>query len=218
LVIGKMSELKALFDKHGSDKGDHGYHIVYEEEFAKRRNDEINILEVGVWMGNSIAAMLEYFPKATIYGIDIFTRVKPELVKPLQNSRVHWLQCDSTDPQSLQLIKKHWGDVAFDFIIDDGAHTPDANARTFRNMVQRLSKEGTYWIEDVWPIDKLTDEEMGSIGWFRKKPGVYTREEFAKFKDALDGWKVEEYDLRLARAGQASRKHLDDSYIYEVKR
>jgi len=213
-----MSELKELFDKHGSDKGDHGYHIVYEEEFAKRRDDEINILEVGVWMGNSLAAMLEYFPKATIYGIDIFTRVQPEVVKPLQNSRVHWLKGDSTEPDILKHIDKHWGDISFDFIIDDGKHTPDANARTFKSMVQRLSKEGVYWIEDVWPIDRLSEEELGSIGWFRRHPGVYTREEFDKFRTALDGWRVEEYDLRLARAGRADRMHLDDSYIYEVRR
>lgn len=77
--------LEELFNKYGCDKAvKHNYHTVYEPEFDTIRNESINILEVGVFKGDSVRAWLEFFPNATIYGIDIFTRVKPEDIDVLQ--------------------------------------------------------------------------------------------------------------------------------------
>jgi tRNA G46 methylase TrmB len=77
----EMSELLKIFDKHDCDKGSrkHFYNEVYEPHFEKVRNDPINILEIGVFLGESTAAFHEYFPNANIYGIDIFGNVYKNL-------------------------------------------------------------------------------------------------------------------------------------------
>ena len=43
------------------------------------------------------------------------------------------------------IIKNAWGKhIKFDFIIDDGAHYPEANRLTFENCYPFLKKNGTY--------------------------------------------------------------------------
>ena len=65
------SELLELFRKHRCDKGDlHKYHKTYEPEFKRLKNDEINILEIGVLFGNSLYSWLDYFPNANLYAVD----------------------------------------------------------------------------------------------------------------------------------------------------
>ncbi len=68
-----MSDLLKIFDKHETDKGSvkHFYNEVYEPHFETVRYRHINILEIGVFKGASTAALHEYFPNATIYGLDI---------------------------------------------------------------------------------------------------------------------------------------------------
>jgi ubiquinone/menaquinone biosynthesis C-methylase UbiE len=153
--------LDILFNKAGCDKAEkHHYHTVYGPEFDTLRNEPINILEVGVFKGDSIKAWLEFFPNANIYGIDIFKRVKPEDIKVLNNDRVKYLKCDSTNIAVRDQIKKEWPRIRFDIIIDDGLHTPDANAKTLHNLFPLLKKNGSFYVEDVWPLDIMTTKEM----------------------------------------------------------
>ena len=65
-----MSIMEQLFDKYGCEKIWHSYSDLYEADFEPRRNDAVNILEVGTFRGESINVWLEYFPNATIYTID----------------------------------------------------------------------------------------------------------------------------------------------------
>ena len=67
--------LRKCFDDHNCDKGfKHKYEKVYEPDFVKLKNKEINILEIGVDTGASLGAWYDYFPKANIYGLDLFVR------------------------------------------------------------------------------------------------------------------------------------------------
>lgn len=106
----EMSELLKIFDKHDCDKGSrkHFYNEVYEPHFEKVRNDPINILEIGVFLGESTAAFHEYFPNANIYGIDIFVRTSPEDLEILKEERVHFIKGDSMDPMIKTQIEEEW--------------------------------------------------------------------------------------------------------------
>jgi len=201
-----MSELRAVFDRCGCDKAvKHNYHKVYEKYMEGRRSDPINILEVGVFKGNSVKAWLEYFPNATIYGVDIFVRVQPENIDVLKDPRVKWARCDSTDPQQVSNL---WPDTTFDFIIDDGLHTPRANKATFDNLIGKLSDGGVFLIEDVFPIDRMTPSEM-SIPWIRNNTKEYNHEMFEQFMSSVKKFKHERYDNRSA-TGQP------DSYMFVI--
>jgi hypothetical protein len=113
--------LQNLFDKYQCDKSSkHSYHTVYEKEFEAIREEPINFLEIGVFKGQSLQAWLDYFPNATFYGIDIFTRVDPKDIPVLQNKRVKWIRADSTKTNIRELIPTVWSDIEFDIILDDG--------------------------------------------------------------------------------------------------
>ena len=207
---GTQCMLEHLFNRAGCDKSaKHHYHTVYEPEFDTLRNEPINILEVGVFKGDSIKAWLEFFPNATIYGIDIFKRVRPEEIEVLNHERVKWLKGDSTNIAVRDMVKKQWPRIRFDVIIDDGLHTPDANAKTLHNLFPLLKKNGKFYVEDVWPLDVMTTKEM-QHWWVQKYPERYNILEMNKFLKELDGKQTKRFDLRK-QSGQP------DSYIIRVQ-
>jgi len=201
--------LDTLFNKHGCDKSSkHNYHLVYEKDFSCMRDEPINILELGVFRGDSIKAWLEYFPKAQIYGLDIFVRESPEDIEVLNDERVHWIRGDSLSEDIANKIQEEWNDVTFDIIIDDGKHTPDANRLSFKHLNKFLSKSGAYYVEDVWPLDIMTEQEM-KHHWVQKYPEDYTVDEMLNFLQEIETWDVERFDLRAGAE--------PDSYIIKIK-
>ena len=205
-----MSELRTLFNKYGCDKSKkHNYHEVYEPEFSSIRNDNINILEIGVFKGDSIRAWLEFFPNATIYGLDIFHRVKAEEIDVMQHERVKWLKCDSTSYDVGNQIENAWPGIRFDIIIDDGLHTPAANARTLHNLFPLLEKNGRFYVEDVWPLDTMNHAEM-QHHWITSHPNDYNLLEMNKFTQEILDKNPFPFDLRKT-TGEP------DSYIIRVQ-
>ena len=210
VLQGTQCMLEQLFNEAGSDKAEkHYYHTVYEPEFEALRNEPINILEVGVFKGDSIKAWLEFFPNATIYGIDIFKRIHPDEIEVLNQDRVKWLKCDSTNIAVRNQIKKEWPRIRFDIIIDDGLHTPAANAKTLHNLYPLLKKTGSFYVEDVWPLDVMTMKEM-EHWWIQKYPERYNILEMNKFLKELEGKATKRFDLRKQSGNP-------DSYIIRVQ-
>jgi len=201
--------LRQAFDRAGSDKGSkHGYERAYEETFEPIRNEPLNILEIGILNGHSLAAWVDYFPNAQIYGIDTFERVAPKDINILNHERVHWLKGMSQTINTKELMKKTWPDVQFDIIIDDGLHTPIANGATFENLIEFLKDDGYYFIEDIYPLDILTEKEWQHY-WIRTHPKDFTMINWVRFTNALFGYKEKHYDLR---------DRYGDSYIIRISK
>ena len=191
-----MSELRKSFDKAKSDKGSkHSYEKAYEENFEPLRNEPINILEIGIFRGESLAAWVDYFPNAQVYGLDTFQRIAPKDIDILNHERVHWLKGDSQTLNTKHKIKEKWPDVQFDIIIDDGLHTPAANGATFENLIEFMKDDGQYFVEDVWPLDIMTQKEWQNP-WVVKRPKKYTLLNWERYAAAIDGYKQKRYDLR----------------------
>lgn len=202
--------LKELFNKYGCDKAKkHHYHTVYQPEFEPLQNEPINILEIGVFKGESASAWIDFFPNATVYGLDIFVRVSAEDIPILQHPRVKWLKGDSTHPSVSGAIQKAWPDVQFDIIIDDGLHTPEANAQTFKNLFPFVKSTGSYYVEDVWPLDIASQKDLQHY-WLQKSPDIYNMLKMNMFLNEIDDKQVERFDLRKL-SGQG------DSYIIKVQ-
>tara|TARA_B110000503_G_scaffold60382_1_gene95934 strand:+ start:1512 stop:2126 length:615 start_codon:yes stop_codon:yes gene_type:complete len=202
--------LKELFNKYGCDKAKkHHYDTVYQPEFEPLQNESINILEIGVFKGESASAWIDFFPNATVYGLDIFVRVSAEDVPILQHPRVKWLKGDSTHPSVSGAIQKAWPDVQFDIIIDDGLHTPEANAQTFKNLFPFVKSTGSYYVEDVWPLDIASQKDLQHY-WLQKSPDIYNMLKMNMFLNQIDDKRVERFDLRKL-SGQG------DSYIIKVQ-
>ena len=208
-----MKTLLELFDKHNTDKGSkkHFYDKVYEQHFKEIRYDPINILEIGVFKGESTAALHEYFPNATIYGVDIFVRRQPHEISILKEKRVKHLKVDSLKAGSTELVNNTWGDVKFDIIIDDGAHWPEANRLTFQHFISFLKADGKYFVEDVWPFDIMTNKQL-SDPWLLKDPVKYNQISYANFLNELESYNTTLYDKRQKPSG----KFIGDSAILMV--
>lgn len=187
--------MRDCFDRHGCDKGRlHGYERVYELAFKDLRQESLRILEVGIFKGASLAVWVDYFPNATVVGIDTFQRISPEDIPILNHPRVQWHQHDSMRPLDIG---------RFDIVIDDGLHTHTAQRKTFENLM--LCVDGTYFIEDVWALDYMTAAERDHK-WL-KRDG-YSDVEYQKLLNALKPYSVEFYDLRVG--------HQPDSFIIGV--
>lgn len=202
--------LKEIFDKHHCDKSSrHSYHDVYGPLLEKYRGKKsFKLLEVGILRGESLASWVEYFPDAKmICGIDTFDRVRnPSEISILNGDapNVKYFKGDSMEialPKNIGL---------FDVIIDDGLHTPLANGKTFSNLSKYLKKDGIYIIEDVWPLDVMTANEL-SHPWLHRKgnKGKYTMDNYRYFLSCLDGYDVQRHDMRHISGNP-------DSYIFAI--
>lgn len=211
-----MSLLLKCFNKHNSDKGrKHNYQLIYEPVLEEVRHQPINFLEIGTFKGASIEAWIDYFPNATIYTMDIFKRVNESELEILNHDRVKWMKVNSTDKDLPERIKEEWGDVTFDYVIDDGSHLLKDQRDTFSNIYPLVSDGGTYWIEDVFEMSKLTFMECQTRypGWWSRNSVWFSDEQWNHF---MNNFYKYEYTHIIPKS---NRKTNDvDSCIYEIKK
>ncbi|KKN12338.1 hypothetical protein LCGC14_1017570, partial [marine sediment metagenome] len=190
-----MMKLVDCYNKYKCDKGTvsrksvgHRYDRIYEPVLDSFRANEFDILEIGVLKGNSIKAHLEYAPNARITGVDVFTRVLPQNIPIFNHPNVKWIKHDSTLP--VPFI-----DERFDIIIDDGLHTHTAQRKTFENFFPYLKDDGVYFIEDVWPFDRMGQKEK-QHPWLTKHPQDWNDDEYEKLLNAISPFDVTFHDIR----------------------
>ena len=180
--------LQECFDKHGCDRGSlrHRYDRVYEGLQPRR------ILEVGTFKGAGVAAWLDY-TQADIHCIDLFKRCKPSAI--LGNPRVTWYEGDS---KTIKISGK------FDLIIDDAAHDPESQRKTFNNLFPLCS--GVYYIEDVWALDAFSEQEL-QHPWIQRKD--YSMDKYQRLLDTVSAYNLIRHDLR--------KGYQADSYLFEIR-
>ena len=103
----------------------HNYLEVYEKMFKGVKNEDISILEIGVWKGESLKLWSKYFTKGKIYGIDIFERdSKKKVAKNINKfDRINLYKVDSFNEdknaiESREKFFKSIGDLKFNIIQD----------------------------------------------------------------------------------------------------
>jgi len=142
-----MNKLTLLANKYGSDKGTehgskHGFTEVYDQYFLELKERELNVLEIGVNDGASLKMWYEYFPKASILGLDIDDKSK------FNNDRVVCKKLDQSNKQQLNNFSD-FSNIKFDLIIDDGSHHISDQQITFGSLFKILNPRGIYIIEDL---------------------------------------------------------------------
>jgi hypothetical protein len=143
-----MKSLEQVFEKYcstdgGGDKGSlHSYIEVYAREMKKIR--DVDLLEVGVWEGHSLAMWQEYLRVSRVVGVDVdVSRCKFD---------VDVRECDATNRIAVDAVL---GDLKFDYIIDDGSHRVDHQVESFRLLWDRVKPAGKYFIEDIQSDEAL---------------------------------------------------------------
>jgi cephalosporin hydroxylase len=122
-----------------TDKGNHGYLAIYEQILAPMRETYLPILELGVGQGGSLKMWREFFPNASIHGVEI---------RPVENlgPRITVHQGDTGDPDFLAEIGKIG---PFALVIDDASHLGDHQELAFRTFWPRVAPGCIYAIEDL---------------------------------------------------------------------
>ncbi len=130
-------------DKHNDEE--HSYGDVYADIFSNYdRDSNISILELGVQRGGSLLAWKEYFPNATVVGVDI-TDTRLERYK---KDSVEFILGD------LRLVIDQLKDRKFDIIIDDSDHFDGTIVWIIQNYWKLLNPKGVMAIEDIQVPDR----------------------------------------------------------------
>lgn len=141
-----------LGKKYGTDKNldSHQYTPHYHNLFRDKTNVRV-VLEIGIGEGGSLKMWRDYFPMATIYGIDN----AKEKIKDY-GERIIALEADQHDKGSLlDAIQKI--ESTIDIVIDDGDHTKEGQMCSLQTIYPLLSRDGIYIIEDIQKLEYIID-------------------------------------------------------------
>lgn len=168
-----------LFTRYGTDKGIWGYTPYYAALIGPARFHVRRVLEVGICghrdipnnvVGASLFVWRDFFPNATIYGVDVDSQFIFN-----DQDRIKTALVDAYDTSALHAALAAWcfdeqGDGQFDMIVDDAVHDPGPQIQLMNQLGGWLIPGGHYFMEDVGPY-KLPDGDMrgmlNSIEGFR---------------------------------------------------
>lgn len=142
-AVTKDNPLEELGAKYHPTKRFHNYFPYYWMHFRDIRFQVGKLLEIGVQTDRSIRLWEEFFPNATIYGLDI----DPECER-LEGGRCKIFIGDQSDPAFLKQVVDRAGGH-FDIIIDDGSHRVEHQLASFDQLFPTLSDHGIYAVEDT---------------------------------------------------------------------
>lgn len=116
----------------------------HELELLKRNKSVKNILEFGVFKGDSVRWINEKFPDTNIFACDILP-IQPEW--PVSKN-INYLYVDQGNIKSIQnvflKIEKN-----LDLIIEDGSHFPEHQRNCLLLGLKNISSGGMYILEDL---------------------------------------------------------------------
>lgn len=160
-------EIRKDIRRTDKGRGRRNHLELYEQVFPGYRHSASKLFEIGVRYGGSIRIWHEYFPKATIYGLDISAKA----VAGVEGERIVGVQLDQSDKEQLEAFGRNHG--PFDIGIDDGSHVWSHQILTFESLWKYIRPGGLFVIEDVltsYPIwlqhsnsAKLIDYTQGGV-------------------------------------------------------
>jgi hypothetical protein len=186
-AFGHSGNLARLATVFGSDKeGAHHYTQHYDRHFRRLRYERLNILEIGIGGyddpvagGGSLRMWKAYFPRARVFGIDIYDKAAHD------ERRIKTFQGSQVDEAFLHRVANEIGTI--DIVIDDGSHHNEHVIETFRILFPLLSPNGIYVVEDL----QTSYWDDGNWGGSKDLAAPHTSMNF--FKCLADGLNYEEY-------------------------
>ena len=135
--------LDELGIKYGTDKSsrEHNYLCFYEELFSFWRDEPVTIVEFGCWTGASLNMFAEFFPRATVVGVEQYA----EHVKA-EHGNIRVVRGDVMARRAMgELFQEHPPTI----IIDDASHKWSDQIHAFEWYFPHLLPGGWYICEDT---------------------------------------------------------------------
>jgi len=156
--------LRDIYPTIRGKRGDHNFKAgkvlyyldVYDRLFAPFRDQEFNLLEIGVLFGGSIQLWLEYFPKARIFGVDVKNNCL------VSHERFEFVQGDQSEMAFLQELGERAG--PFQVVIDDGGHQYKQQIGSLIHLFPFVTEPGIYVVEDLITSYWDTGPFFGGVG------------------------------------------------------
>ena len=155
-------ELNFLFEFFNSDKGEffsdqyiqplkrndkrieaHGYSKIYEKIFFPKKEQELNILELGSFYGNAAASLYFYFKNSKIYAGDIFPDLFRYKSKRIKNFFINTSDEDSIKKKILE------NEIDFDIVIEDAGHFFKDQIISLFMIFKKVKSGGIFIVEEL---------------------------------------------------------------------
>ena len=137
--LGELAKAAARTDKGPQD---HNYVELYERFLLQWKNDPIKIFEIGIEKGGSLLMWQDYFPKATIYAVDIDDK------SAMDTPRIKTIVGDQAKRDQLRrAIDFSGGDI--DILLDDGGHSMEQQQVSLGFLFKYVRPGGYYILEDI---------------------------------------------------------------------
>ena len=141
-----MISLADIAVKYDTDKAVHTHYLVnYEQYFGRLRQKNLRFLELGIKEGGSLLLWRDYFPNATIAGLD----VEPVTVNDA-TGRIRTYQGMQQDTRLLDQIAHETAPEGFDIIIDDCSHVGELTRISFWHLFDNHLKPGGLYVIEDW--------------------------------------------------------------------
>jgi hypothetical protein len=137
-------ELDGIGLRNQTDKASNGHDFLrlYERRLAHLRDATFVMFEIGVYQGGSVKTWSEYFPRATIVGMDVNTDCRQ-----YQQGNIQIRIGDASNPQFLFDVLKEFGRPLV--VLDDGSHQWDHQIQSLQILFPNLIPSGIYIVEDL---------------------------------------------------------------------
>jgi hypothetical protein len=120
----------------------------YSNEFTPKKDNNLNLLEIGVNRGYSIELWREFFNQILIVGLDNIKEYNE------QHTNVLYRITDAYTESELEFYE----DGIFDYIIDDGPHSVQTQLFSINHYYNKLKQFGKLIIEDI-----QTDNDLRTL-------------------------------------------------------
>lgn len=154
--VDRDNLLEDLGNKYQPSKRNHNYLVYYWMHFRDIRLRVQKVLEIGVQTDRCLKMWEEFFPNATIFGVDI-----DPACQAFEGGRRRIMIGDQGSREFCQQIIADSGGQ-FDIIIDDGSHIVEHQLNTFNWMFPSLNQHGIYVIEDTGGV--VGDVHLATVG------------------------------------------------------
>lgn len=162
-----ISELCEIGKKYDTDKSSqrlnvsstnhcHPYTLFYDSLFNSKKNEKLEIAELGILCGASLLMWREYFTHSNIYGFEVYTTLIENFKSNFNNERITLSEIDIKNKESIQNSFRNLN-KQFDIIIEDTTHLMEDQIRIIENVYDYLKPGGILIIEDIFKIYNEND-------------------------------------------------------------
>ena len=138
--------------RYDTDKVRSGYLERYDPVLEPWLEKDIVLLELGVRAGGSLELWSDYFPSATVVGVDV--ALPPGFTR---RDRIHVFEGSQADRGFLTRVANEVAPAGFDIIIDDASHIGELTRIAFWHLFEHHLKPGGLYVIEDWGTGYFDD-------------------------------------------------------------